>query len=229
MTIESLKTFAQMFERPAAPALAHQVRFYRDKKDFADAVAHFLDGGLEPAGACIVIATAAHQASIAARLEAMDINIAAAHRSRRYTLWDSERLLRMTTVSGQLNGWHFCEAVGSILARAQLESPWVHVFTDLGALLWAKRRWHDAECAEELLNRLSASYAVSVLSAYPSRFLRMPAHKALLDKLMRGHAAAVETGSSARQRPRRLAVSGAPQFLREAAGDGEREDHTASA
>jgi len=166
---------------PFPVASEHQVQFFGRDSELADSVCEFLRPGFEPASACVVIATSAHRAMIAARLEKQGFNITLARKRGQFISFDAAAVLRMASVDGQVSAWHFCEVVGGIIARAQFNCTHVRVFGEMGAVLWADGKAREALDVETWWTRLCASYSMSLYCAYPNRLYRNPGNHEQLD------------------------------------------------
>jgi signal transduction histidine kinase len=145
----------------------HFVQFYETDPFLLDSLKGYISTGLGAGDACIVVATRAHREALEERLNACELNMAAAVASGQYVSLDAAETLSKFMVDGQPDEARFREVVGDILTRAACEGTRrVRAFGEMVALLWAESRRDAAIRLEEFWNNLQKTHAFSLFCAY---------------------------------------------------------------
>jgi PAS domain S-box-containing protein len=171
---------------------AHVVQFYDDETFLLGAIGRFVGPALGAGEACLIIATASHQAQIAQQLAARGFDLAALSEQGRYVALDAAETLSRFMVDGWPDEKRFVEVVGATVARAAAagQVPHVHAFGEMVALLCAEGRPEAAIRLEELWNDLAKSLSFSLLCAYPLAAFRGQAYGATLLRICGAHSQA---------------------------------------
>jgi PAS domain S-box-containing protein len=171
---------------------AHVVQFYDDETFLLGAIGRFVGPALGAGEACLIIATAPHQAQIAQQLAARGFDLAALSEQGRYVALDAAETLSRFMVDGWPDEKRFVEVVGATVARAAAagQVPHVHAFGEMVALLCAEGRPEAAIRLEELWNDLAKSLSFSLLCAYPLAAFRGQAYGATLLRICGAHSQA---------------------------------------
>jgi signal transduction histidine kinase/CheY-like chemotaxis protein len=145
----------------------HFVQFYETDLFLLDSLKGYIATGLGAGDACIVVATRAHREALEERLNASELNVAAAMASGQYVSLDAAETLSKFMVEGQPDEGRFREVIGNILTRAAAGGARrVRAFGEMVALLWAEGRRDAAIRLEELWNNLQKTHAFSLFCAY---------------------------------------------------------------
>jgi PAS domain S-box-containing protein len=171
---------------------AHVVQFYDDETFLLGAIGRFVGPALGAGEACLIIATAPHQAQIAQQLAARGFDLAALSEQGRYVALDAAETLSRFMVDGWPDEKRFVEVVGATVARAVAagQVPHVHGFGEMVALLCAEGRPEAAIRLEELWNDLAKTLSFSLLCAYPLAAFRGQAYGATLLRICGAHSSA---------------------------------------
>jgi hypothetical protein len=147
----------------------HRVIFYEREQDFVDQVAGFLAEGLVNRDACVVIATAAHRAAIAAELTARGLlGREVDADSLIYRVLDAGEVLGKYMVAGWPDAQKFAEAIEPVLVEASASaSKPLRLFGEMVAIEFEAGNKEAAIRIEELWNGLAGRYEFSLLCAYP--------------------------------------------------------------
>ena len=145
----------------------HFVQFYDEDEVLLESVAGFLGGGLLAGAGCIVIATREHRLHLGARLRARGFDMDDALESRQYVALDAETVLADLMVDGRPDARKFNDAVGPVIASAELRYPRVLAFGEMVALLSQDGKHDAAVELEKLWNQLATRHAFSLFCAYP--------------------------------------------------------------
>src|SRR5512132_245001 len=117
-------------ERGEANGLGHVVQFYDDEAFPLDAIGRFVGPALGAGEACLIIATAPHQAQIAEELAARGFDLSTLSEQGRYVALDAGETLSRFMVDGWPDEKRFVEVVGAAMAQAIAagQVPHVHAF-----------------------------------------------------------------------------------------------------
>ncbi|MEW6543016.1 MAG: PAS domain S-box protein [Nitrospirota bacterium] len=176
----------------------HFVQFYEDRAFLVGAVSQFIGAGLEAGQAGIVIATPACRESLAERLEARGLDLAAAIERGQYVALDAAETLATLMADGGPDETRFVEVVGSVVARAECRHPRVRAFGEMVALLWAEGKPEAALRLEEFWNRLGKRHSFSLFCAYPMSAFGREADSGPFREVCQAHAHVVPAESYTR-------------------------------
>ncbi len=142
----------------------HFVRFYENEASLAAQVSSFIGAGLECDDACIVIATQPHRDAIERQLRMHGWTADAAD----CLMLDAAETLSLLTV----DNWPQEAAVTDLFKKlvgdaSQGGSRHVRIFGEMVAILVEASNEDAAIRLEDLWNRLSEPYSISLLCAYP--------------------------------------------------------------
>ncbi|HEX5464329.1 MAG TPA: MEDS domain-containing protein [Burkholderiales bacterium] len=142
----------------------HFVRFYENEASLAAQASNFIGAGLESGDACIVVATQPHRDAIARQLRMHGGTVDAAD----CLMLDAAETLSSLTI----DNWPQETAVADLFKKlvddaSQGGSRHVRIFGEMVAVLVEAGNEDAAILLEELWNRLSEPYPISLLCAYP--------------------------------------------------------------
>jgi excisionase family DNA binding protein len=173
----------------------HFVQLYDTDTCLLDAVADFLGAGLRAGDAGIAIATTAHLAGIAERLQAAGLDTTAARASGQYVELDAAETLARFMVAGAPDRERFATVVGSVVERAAANGRGVRAFGEMVALLAADGQHEATVALETLWNDLHRRHAFALFCAYPMEGLGGEAGAALLEHVCAEHSRTIPTES----------------------------------
>ena len=165
----------------------HVVQFYDHDSELADRVSGYLRGVLDGRGTAIIIATAAHQQAIRARLAAAGADLAAAARRGEYMALDAEGTMAAITTQGRLDREGFERVIGGLITSAGRDGRPVRAYGEMVALLWQAGLVNDAVQLEEMWNELGRRQSFSLLCSYPTDSLAGGGHLDAFAEMCRLH------------------------------------------
>ena len=144
--------------------LFHAVCFYEDSPSLARTVAHFIGEGLAASQAAVIVATAAHGASIRDQLTAIGVNISKRIEQGELLMFDADEVLHQLMVGDQPDSKRFEETINPILAKAAgTRKRLVRIYGEMVDLLWSRGR-EDAALSLEF-SGISSSQDASARSS----------------------------------------------------------------
>ncbi len=163
----------------------HFVRFYEDESPVIDEVVQFALRALRDKGVAIVIATSAHLASIAPRLE----RAARGPRAGKLICADAQTALAGFMVDDWPDEERFFATIGALVARAaaHAKSGPIHAFGEMVAVLGAAGQYEAALRLEMLWNELARRHAFQLFCAYPQALFSNPAQHRVFGAICRAH------------------------------------------
>ena len=145
----------------------HDAVFYgTDDAALVKGVVAFLAAGLRENGAAIVIASAAHERTMAAELQALGFDRADAGVADRLFFWNADALLGTLLARGRLVRSRFRQLVGARVRALSLRYR-VRAYGEMVGLLHAQKEVAAAEALEQLWNELLRDVDFSLLCGYP--------------------------------------------------------------
>jgi signal transduction histidine kinase len=169
----------------------HSVQFYAEDCFLVESLSRHLSSMLGNGGAAVVIATRAHCIAIADRLQAMGLDLAAAHRDGRYIDLDAGEVLGELMVDDWPDFDIFSKVVGKVVARAAAacsdREAGVAAFGEIVDILCASGRMDAAIRVEELWNDLIHTQPLSLYCAYSLEWFDREAHAAALREVCAQH------------------------------------------
>lgn len=145
----------------------HSVQVYEDEAHFLDTLEAFVLAGFQRNDAVIIIATPAHRAALAQRLEANGIDVAQASMRGQYIVRDA----RATLARFMFDGWpaeaRFNATIGELMARARENHATVRAFGEMVALLWDDGLQRATMRLEHLWTQLCQRESFPLFCAYP--------------------------------------------------------------
>ena len=143
----------------------HAVQFYESESFLYEKVSRFVNAALSAGESAIVIASEAHRAAIASRVNTASVGCAT---EVRFISLDAEKTLASFMVDGWPDAERFADVIGSVLRRASRNGALrVRAFGEMVALLCAAGKAQAAVRLEELWNDLARDHDFSLLCAYP--------------------------------------------------------------
>ena len=143
----------------------HLVQVYRDESALLDMLEQFVAGALRAGDSVVVIATAAHRSSLAARMRGK--GLAAAACSSRYHALDAADTLSRFMVDGMPDPVRFEATILEALAPVVQDGCRVRAFGEMVALLWGQGHAEATLRLEELWCGLCAAREITLFCAYP--------------------------------------------------------------
>lgn len=153
----------ELLQRPAGGD--HFVQVYRDEAFLFDAVAEYAGTGLRRGEGVIIIATPAHRAAFADRLE-RDGRLEAAQARGQLVLLDAAQTLARFSAGGMPDWQTFHAEIGGVIARLRLQYPTVRAYGEMVDVLWQRGERDAAIRLEEFWNDLAKLQTFSLLCAY---------------------------------------------------------------
>lgn len=147
--------------------LHHFCQVYSGDDALLDVLEPYVADGLLRGEGVIVIATPAHRASLAQRLEAFGIDVRRAVYEDRFITADAEETLRRFMVNGAPDPKRFEQISSAAIARARGAGRAVRAFGEMVTLLWTRGQYAAAVCLEDLWNQLLDTEPLPLLCAYP--------------------------------------------------------------
>lgn len=148
---------------------AHSAQFYEDDAFLLDELNRYIGPALVSGDVAIVIATAAHQEALAARLRQSGVNLDAVRTLGRYIALDAADTLAKLMVDGWPDATRFAEHIGGVMDQATAAAAHgrITAFGEMVALLWHDGNPEAAIRLEELWSELAGRYSFQLHCAYP--------------------------------------------------------------
>jgi DNA-binding NarL/FixJ family response regulator len=148
----------------------HEVAFYADDNSLVDGYARFIESALRIGNAVIVVVTKAHRASLASRLEAGGVNLAAAIEQGKYVLLDATETLSRLTVNDMPDPIRCAKVIGDLVTDAANSIKGGHgrvvVCGEIAPTLLSNGNAEGAIDLEHLWDEITRSYGVHTLCGY---------------------------------------------------------------
>jgi hypothetical protein len=154
----------ELLKQPAAGD--HFVQVYREESFLFDAVAEYAGTGLRRGEGVIIVATPAHRAAFANRLERDGLDVAQAEGQGQLVLLDAAQTLARFTAGGVPDWQTFHAEIGGVIAKLRLEYPTVRAYGEMVDVLWRRGERDAAIRLEEFWNDLAKLQTFSLLCAY---------------------------------------------------------------
>jgi PAS domain S-box-containing protein len=149
----------------------HTVQFYTDDVFLVHQLRQFIGGALSCGCSAVVIATKAHNESLARALKSHGVDLPRAIAEGRYLSFEASELLSQFMADGRIDSLRFFDLIGGVLARASAASRdqnrRVVAFGEMVALLWADGKAEAAIELEKLWNGLARTHSFALRCAYP--------------------------------------------------------------
>jgi signal transduction histidine kinase len=156
-----------------SPPRTHSVQFYEEDSVLLDSLTKLIGTTLMSGDVAFVIATPAHRDGLAARLQALGLDLEVSAKLGRYCAFDAAETLSGFMVNGELNTALFHSFLGYILSSIRStpegERTRVVIFGEMVALLWADGNVDGAVKLERLWNDLARSHSFQLYCAYPMK------------------------------------------------------------
>ena len=183
----------------ALDSAGHSVQFYEDDSVFLDGVSRCIGAVLSAGNVGLVIATPAHRALIAERLQSLGFDLPLASAEGRYVSLDAAEILSQLPRDGWPDPTRFVDVLGGIIAQAmaavQSERPAVAIFGEMASLLWAEEKAEAALRLEALWNVLAQTHSFNLLCFYPLSLFPGSGDRERFEKLCVEHARVIPTES----------------------------------
>lgn len=145
----------------------HSVQVYEDEEHFLDTLEAFVMAGFRSNEAVIIIATPAHRAALAERIERNGIDVAQASMRGQYIVRDA----RATLARFMYDGWpaeaRFNATVAELMGKARQNHAKVRAFGEMVALLWDDGLQRATMRLEHLWTQLCQREEFPLFCAYP--------------------------------------------------------------
>jgi len=172
----------------ALPRCDHLVQVYRDPSELAESVATFFAAGLEAAEPAVAVATAAHWAPIAERLEQRGWHVDQLEAESMLFVRDAERTLAAISNNGIPSSRKFRTVIGGLLdTAAHPGGRRVHAFGEMVDILVRRGERMAADTLERYWNDLGAVRNFTLLCGYKVDLFDLDAQTALLPQVYRSH------------------------------------------
>jgi hypothetical protein len=156
----------QIFWAEIAPC-EHVAQFYEDDGILLDTLAGYVGGGLKAGESTIVIATAEHLKALEQRLQAANVDMAAARSGDQYISLIAEEALARFMVKQWPDDLRFASFIGELITRGRAGGRRVRAFGEMVALLWARGDQAATVHLEHLWHQMCQSQAFPLFCAYP--------------------------------------------------------------
>ena len=158
----------------------HVVQIYEDNDEFIELLAGFVTDGIDSDDGVIIIATAAHLATLQHRVEAAGYQVSELILKGRYFPLDAEKTLSQFMVNGWPDENLFNQVVADLIIKAKGESRKVRAFGEMVAILWAKGQVGATVRLEHLWNKFCENEAFCLFCAYPKSGFTQDASESLM-------------------------------------------------
>jgi hypothetical protein len=145
--------------------VSHVVTFYDNEAALDASVAGFLGPALAAGFPALLIATAAHRATIEAALERGGADLVGAQKAGRYRALDARSTVESFLIDGLPDPARFAATVGVVVAEHASQGP-LHAYGEMVAVLWQDGNVAGALALEALWNDLLEEQPLSLLCGY---------------------------------------------------------------
>jgi len=171
----------------------HEAGFYSDNRSLLDGLTQFIGASLRLGNAAIVVATESHREGLLPRLQAYGLDVGAAIEEGRYIALDAAETVSAFMVNDLLDPALFLEAADNLIKvagdAAKGEQPRVAICGECDPPLWTIGNGEAAIGLEQLWNKITNTYTVDVLCAYPLRNLQGTSHSDMFQRICAEHSA----------------------------------------
>jgi hypothetical protein len=175
------------FERNVAQKRWHYVHFHDTDADLVENLCRFLVPAMRPKHAAIIVATKEHLAALKERAPAFGLDLEAAGASGQFVSLDAHELLARFMVDGLPDNTRFHVIVQGLMKSVAEEHPFLHVYGEMVALLWAEGNEKGTHLLEELWNNLGRMRPFSLLCGYPRSAFSSPEQADVLARVCNAH------------------------------------------
>lgn len=144
----------------------HFVQFYESDVFLLDSVTRYVAEGLRAGDGCVVIATEAHRAALAAKLLGHGFDVVNDGLGDRYFAFDAQETLSRFFVNDALKPDLFDEIIGGIVRNIGKSGRHIRAFGEMVALLAADGKFETATELEQLWNGLRTKHEFALFCAY---------------------------------------------------------------
>jgi CheY-like chemotaxis protein len=149
--------------------LFHAVCFYDDSPSLARTVARFIGEGLAASQAAVIVATAAHGASIRDRLTATGVDSQERIAQGELVILDADEVLNRLMVGNRPDAARFEDTITPIVEKAAGgRKRLVRIYGEMVNVLWSRGRQDAALSLEMLWHQFLAARKCSLLCGYSS-------------------------------------------------------------
>jgi CheY-like chemotaxis protein len=161
----------------------HAVCFYEDSTSLARTVARFIGEGLAAGQAGVVVATAAHGASIAEELTAIGVRSPGRFQPGELLIFDADDVLSRLMVGDRPDAERFKDTINAIVDKASGSGKrLVRIYGEMVDVLWRTGREDAALSLEVLWHELVAGRKCSLLCGYSSSVCQGEAFNTICDR-----------------------------------------------
>jgi hypothetical protein len=144
----------------------HFVQVYQDEAFLAEAVAQYVEVGLERDEAAVLISTPAHRDAFLAALASRGAPGREAIERGQLVWLDADRTLERFMQDGVPQWQPFHQSIGGAIAELRLRYPAVRAYGEMVDLLWQRGEREAAIRLEEFWNELASLQSFSLYCAY---------------------------------------------------------------
>jgi DNA-binding NarL/FixJ family response regulator len=171
----------------------HQAGFYSDDPSLLNGLTQFIGASLEIGNAAIVVATESHREGLLPRLQSYGLDIGAVIEEGRYIALDAAETVSTFMVNGVPDPARFLQAADNLIKvagdAAKGERPRVAICGECDPPLWTIGTGDAAIGLEQLWNKITNTYNVDVLCAYPLKSLEGVRYKDIFQRICAEHSA----------------------------------------
>ena len=159
-------SWQEMLLNPMAGS--HLLKICRDEAMQAEAVAHFIKGGLLDNELVFIIARASLRNAIISHLNAMGLNVQSFKNQGQLKFLDAEFLLSRILINDSFEEQVIQESIVRPIQIAHLKYGKMRAFGEMVDLLWKRRQYDRALQLEKLWDDLAKEYQFALLCTYLS-------------------------------------------------------------
>lgn len=171
----------------------HDAGFYADDRSLLNGLTHFIGTALRIGNAAIVVATESHREGLLPRLQAYGLDVGAAIEQGRYIALDAAETVSAFMVNDLPDPARFLQAADNLIKvagdAAEAEYPRVSICGECDPPLWTIGNGEAAIQLEQLWNKITNTYNVDVLCAYPLKSLQGSRNSDMFQRICAAHSA----------------------------------------
>jgi DNA-binding NarL/FixJ family response regulator len=188
-----LKVVAPIPLQNAEIARHHEAGFYSDDRSLLDGLTQFIGAALRIGNSAIVVATESHREGLLPRLHAYGLDVGAAIEQGRYIALDAADTVSAFMVNDCPDPARFLDTADNLIKvagdAAKGEHPRVAICGECEPPLWIIGNGEAAILLEQLWNKITNTYNVDVLCAYPLRSLQGMKYGDMFKRICAEHSA----------------------------------------
>jgi DNA-binding NarL/FixJ family response regulator len=185
--------FSERARQKKQSARCHEAQFYSSDEGFLENFDRFIESALRAGNAVIVLATESHRNSLLLRLQAGDLDVAAAIEQGRYISLDAAGSLSALMVNDRFDRARFLKFTGELVARAaravKQEHGRVAACGEGAPLLWAQGNPEAALQFERLWDEFARSHDIDTLCGYVLNSFQREKESHIYERICAEHSA----------------------------------------